>query len=606
MEATAKGVSKGILEKASETISKKLHGKHRIDLDAAFRSYLDKSYKKYSTVKTLLYKNELRKLRDFFVTPKLKKLNKETFALAQSSATVRSFLRGNFAIICGTGGIGKSMLMKHLFLSELEGNGSKFIPILFELKDINRQDGDYNLIDVIFEGMNILSKSTSKDAIEYALERGMFMILLDGLDEMDGDKIKAFTQKLNAFCDKYPDNNVMMSSRVIEGSGDFIPFEKFAVLEIMALDKGQAIKLIENLEFDEDTKQRFITALDGDSGLYEKHKEFASNPLLLTMMFLTYDDFAEIPSAPHQFYERAFETLLTMHDSTKAGYIRKRESRLNPSDFKKVFATFCCITYYENKFSFSKEDLNDYLNMVKKEVAKEGIGFDADKYINDLVNALCVLCKEGPTYSFSHRSFQEYFTAVYLKDQTDDIMEKRGLAIIKKDVGKAIIDKTFSMLYNMAKAKFEKNILLPILSEMESDFTKGDKYDFYFNKMISRISFPGDFMFVEPSYPFSSEYFLFCHTMSRFIPGNPLLEEDQRVREHLCDNETYKIYYFAENEEISHYKGQNHIFVGDDKVLYGLMRDTLAGRVILYISKARKALTKKYTATAADNDFYSV
>jgi len=604
IEAIAKGTVKGVWEKSSETIIKKgrkAFDKLKVDLDIAFVSYLDKSYIKYSTIKTLLYKDEPRKLHKFFVVPKLRKRKKEKkfITLAQNSRSVRSFSHSNFTILQGTGGIGKSILMKHLFLSELET--CDFIPIFFELKDINKQDDDYNLIDAIFEGMNILVKSTSKNAIEYALELGMFMILLDGVDEIDGDKSKIFTEKLNNFCDQYPHNHVIMSSRPID---DFISFEKFTVLDTMPMDKAQAISLIDKLEYRDDSKQKFITALD--EKLFEKHKEFASNPLLLTMMFLTYDEFAEIPETPHLFYERAFETLFIKHDRTKEGYTRKIESGLRSDLFKKVFAMFCCITYYNNVLSFSEDELISTLSKVKAEVTKDGIDFDIEKYIRDLTNAVCMLYKEGYTYSFTHRSFQEYFTAVYLKDQTDDIMEKRSLAIIKRNVTKATRDRTFYMLDSMTKNKFEKNILLPLLNEIENDFNGDDIYDFYFHRLIYGISLHSDVMWHLVPDPLLNtlEYFV----ISFYWRNKPLMDENDSkqatdvVRQHLNDDGTGLQYFFKKNDKDS----SNGCFVGDDKVLYKLMCATSIGQRILAISKAREALTNKYATTLDHDDFFSI
>ncbi|MCL2224350.1 MAG: NACHT domain-containing protein [Defluviitaleaceae bacterium] len=622
-EALAKGLVKGVWEKSSEIItekSKKMIDSLKVDLGTAFSSYLEISYTKYSTIKTLLYRDKLRKLRDFFVIPDLQSWKQEEDTVsAVNSTVVRNFAGENFIIVQGMGGIGKSMLMKHLFLSELEECG-EFIPIFFELKDINGKPDDYNLIDVIFEGMHILDESTSKNAIEYALKRGMFMILLDGLDEMESGKAKSFTKKLNDFCDKYPKNNVIISSRPIN---DFIHFEKFAVLDTMGMDKKQAISLIKKLEYDGEVKGRFIKALDDE--LFENHEEFASSPLLLTMMFLTYDEFSEIPETPYLFYERAFETLLTKHDSTKSGgYIRIRESKLNSEQFKKVLATFCCITYYNNAFSFSENELTNTLKKVKAEVAGDGIDFDVEKYIPDLTNAVCMLYKEGFTYSFTHRSFQEYFTAVYLKDQTDDIMEKRGLAIIKSNPKRARNDRTFAMLSDMAKNKFEKNILLPLLNEIEKDFKGGDKYDFYFEKTVEGLLITG---YDEMLYAWSTEpYGLISFVEKLYLQNWFMLDSDTLKKEyetickHLKDTDG-KCYVFREsnidikstemfanwNDDFSVFVyNRDAIYCGDDKVLYELMRETQIGQKILAVSTARETLTAKYAVTADADDFFSI
>ena len=52
----------------------------------------------------------------------------------------------DFIIIQGTGGIGKSTLMKHLFINELEQKS--LIPVFLVLKDINDLEKNYEINDI--------------------------------------------------------------------------------------------------------------------------------------------------------------------------------------------------------------------------------------------------------------------------------------------------------------------------------------------------------------------------------------------------------------------------------------------------------------------------
>ena len=52
----------------------------------------------------------------------------------------------DFIIIQGTGGIGQSPLMKHLFINELEQKS--LIPVFLELKDINDLEKNYEINDI--------------------------------------------------------------------------------------------------------------------------------------------------------------------------------------------------------------------------------------------------------------------------------------------------------------------------------------------------------------------------------------------------------------------------------------------------------------------------
>ena len=201
-------------------------------------------------------------------------------------------------------------------------------------------------------------------------------------------------------------------------------------------------------------------------------------------MLLTYDNYAEIPEKLHLFYSNAFETLYYKHDATKGGYKRELKSKLAFDSFKKVFACFCFITYYQGKFEFSFDDLSSTLKKVKL----NNITLDIESIIYDLVNSICVLYKDGINYRFAHRSFQEYFTAIFLKELPDNNMSQMSIELIKKDPYRATHDGTFDMLFDMSEERVEQNIFLPILNELEMDCNI-DKYDYFFIKSDPKFSF---------------------------------------------------------------------------------------------------------------------
>ncbi len=59
--------------------------------------------------------------------------------------------------------------------------------------------------------------------------------------------------------------------------------------------------------YDIETKEKFMKDLD--ARLYYSHTQFASNPLLLTIMLMTYSSIGDIPRKMHIFYSKAFETM---------------------------------------------------------------------------------------------------------------------------------------------------------------------------------------------------------------------------------------------------------------------------------------------------------
>ena len=93
------------------------------------------------------------------------------------------------------------------------------------------------------------------------------------------------------------------------------------VFQVKKLSKSQTVTLISGLDYDEGVKKRFLRLVNGK--LYDSHESFLSSPLLVTIMLLTYEEFAEIPDKMHVFYSQAFDTLFQKHDAGKEQYQTK-------------------------------------------------------------------------------------------------------------------------------------------------------------------------------------------------------------------------------------------------------------------------------------------
>ena len=439
----------------------------KIDLEIPFQAYLTNSYEKYSKIKTIIYGIEPKKLYDFFEIPFLKK---GSDIIKPTTTKILTDL-SKFLIIEGSGGIGKSTLMKHLFLSELKLKD--YIPIFIELKDFN-EEGHLDLEKLLLKKLNQFHNTFQEEYLDYALQSGCFLFLLDGYDELYSENQKEFFKKLNDFCDKYPENHYILSSRPYSES-EFIEFQRFTVLKAVPFNKEQAISLIIKIEYpDEELKNKFIRDLE--SGLYDRHESFASNPLLLNIMLSTYNDYAEIPQKLHLFYYQAFDTMFSKHDATKS-YRRKMLSDLSSDTFKECFAIFCFLTYQKAKTEFTFPEIEEIFKKFPPRIKNV---LNIGDFIDDLGNALCVLYREGNRYKFTHRSFQEYFVAYFLNIQTDSKMRDYSFLLIESGKFSTSADSVFPMLEDMSTQRFNNNILIPLLNKFEeSKSGEEDLFEYY-------------------------------------------------------------------------------------------------------------------------------
>lgn len=84
----------------------------------------------------------------------------------------------------------------------------------------------------------------------------------------------------------------------------------------------------------------------------------------------------------------------------------------------------------------------------------------AKAFRDDLCDNLCLMYFESGKYHFTHRSFQEYFCALFFSKQKDRTLEGIGDFfdnLRSRNYG----DKTFSMLYDMIPGKIDEYVFIP-------------------------------------------------------------------------------------------------------------------------------------------------
>ncbi len=426
---------------------KNKYEKFQVDMGTAFHEYLDAAVKKYGFVKTLINPTIPVALDVFYVETQLSLGKNQAFEVFDITQIVDV---SNRTIVTAPAGFGKSIFLKHLFLSALTA-GEK-VPIFLELRQYNTNNDSF--FAFIHNSMQNRKFDLSEDCLEYAFKSGKLLILFDGFDELDSNKADAVKTEIINLCDKYDQNWYIISSRP---DPEFISWQNFVELKMLPMTKLTSLKLIGKLNFDEEVKRRFSVQLD--SVLYDTHKEFASCPLLLTIMLLTFEQAAEISGEQNAFYRQAFEALYRRHDATK-GYKRKMFCDLTESEFVEILSAFALQGYLDNNNNFRRDQMQAYLNTCKE---LTGIDFNEDEYINDLLKSVCLIIEDGISYMFAHRTFQEYFAACYISRLKDEMQTE----LLQQLVNRRTV--LYNFLFGINKQKFEKNFVIPLLKSIEKE-----------------------------------------------------------------------------------------------------------------------------------------
>lgn len=455
-------------------LTKDANNKIQVSFNLCFSEYLERNYERYSKTKTLLYREMPVNIKDFYVRTDLrinsKHIDENTF--------IDEIENNKRIIVLGNAGSGKSTFCKSLFVELIEKPVGIF-PIFIELRHLNSSP-DKSIYNFILNSMISINPSFNKEQLEYAFKLGKILVVLDGFDEVNSEDREEVEKEILYLSNNYHGVRMLISSRF---DNRFSSWEEFYQYRILELDKNKALSLINKLDYDRQVKTSFLTELD--SKLYKSHTSFASNPLLLTMMLLTYEQIAEIPNKIHLFYEQAFLTLFNKHDSLKSMYKRKSFSKLPLDDFKRCLEAFCILSYCDRLYSFEENEINKYL---VNSIAVSGVNTNSHDFLNDLLDSVCILQRDGLGFNFTHRSFQEYFSAQFLVNVTSakkyDLFEK--IFKISRQ------DSVISMVYDINPFLLEKEWILEKIEKITSDINCMYSYNNFelliLEKMYSSVS----------------------------------------------------------------------------------------------------------------------
>lgn len=464
----------------AQNFFKDLDEKEKIQWRTAFEKYLKKTDESFSKTKTLLYRDTPVNIYDFYECISLSKDRKITIDTQEINNILNE---GNKILITGLGGVGKTILMKHLFLNSIKT--TDLIPVLIELRRINGKiTGDFDLKKYIIDTLKEYNLDLSEKYYNYTFSEGHYIFLFDGYDEVE-DKLKnTIKEEIMKFSFKYNKNYFIVSSRP---SSEFISWENFLELKSLHLNKEQAVSMIKKLKYDVRVKESFCKDLE--NGLFENYYTFASIPLLLIIMLLTYEATATIPNKLNEFYEQAFSVLFNKHDATKGLYAREIRSKLGYESFKKAFSYFCFRTYFEAKYSFNHSEISFFITKIndkKLEIPE----IKSRDFLYDLMYSVCMILEDGLEYKFIHRSFQEYFAAIYVRNLNDEKQKNFFKNYLNKGVGNN--DTSFyQILYELQKERFILNILEPFINEVEENINKKIEEKHYSEKKaLFEVQFP--------------------------------------------------------------------------------------------------------------------
>ncbi len=317
-------------------------------------------------------------------------------------------------IITGPAGIGKTTLLKHLFIKCLESNFK--IPILISLRNYNVSS--HNSLEEFIGNQIDPSVAGGKDKWYNIFKKGKFVFLLDGFEEVNLNLKQKIVLELENFVSRNSDSNFIITSRSGTDIEYLLQFYHFEVQPLNEIDiKNFIAKFSVNNEMSNSLYSNIYS--QEDSHIFQ----LLRNPLFLSIYILQFESNPHVPSKMSSFYRSIFDYLYSQHDSiSKIGFIREKLSGLSKDDIEEVLKIFAFLTLSQGKLGFSKDEALNYFNTIKSR--RKNLDFENEKLLYDFVVSLCIFQEEGLIYSFIHFSLVEYFTVLFIRDSNDENKKK--------------------------------------------------------------------------------------------------------------------------------------------------------------------------------------
>lgn len=323
--------------------------------------------------------------------------------------------KGHRLYILGKPGAGKTTFMKYLVHQTITASELNKLPIFVTLRDWDAQKT--NLIDHMAKQFAVCNFPNAYPFIEYLLESGNAIVLLDGLDEVpeQNDLRKVTIDRLREFFWQYQNTQMIITCRVAATNYEF---DEFTYIEMADFNEKQ-VSLYARKWFDSEIEkaEKFIIELrkPENRGL----RELGHSPLLLSMICLAYNDTLKIPKRRVELYEEALDALLKKWDASRNIQRDEIYKKLSLGRKRQMFSRIGAEGFEKGKIFFPMRQLaqsvENYLKNLPPDDTNEVVEGETVLKSISAQHGILVERAKG-IYAFAHLTFQEYYTAKYIVD----------------------------------------------------------------------------------------------------------------------------------------------------------------------------------------------
>ena len=372
----------------------------------------------YSKIKTPLISNTSAFVDDIYVPIPLKRvkgLKKSQTKKIENLSPKSLFAESQYITLIGQAGSGKSTFLKKLYLDCIKEKAG--YPLLIELRQLSEGNSD---LEKYIKGVAIQKEQlfVSEKILQEHLEKGEFVFLLDGYDEISLSIKSMVIQSIKDFTNKYNKNKFIVTARPDSSIELFhFAFDNYYISSLGTKEINQFI----NKNYDRLPRKKEELKNLFSNPKITQNNPFLSTPLHLLFYLRDYEKNTELSMKKSESIQRFIQTLFEGSDEfIKSGFNRGRYCDLKRREIEKVLSRFSFYQTLNKKYNFSMLEIHNSLDKIKN---VNNLEFNNNSLIKDLKYSIGLWREEGNGFLFD--SIQDFYSSLYISSQDDS--EKEGL-----------------------------------------------------------------------------------------------------------------------------------------------------------------------------------